>query len=361
MVAELKEIEKKEINNQLENLVLPGNYNSLISPLQTAKAIQQIKGFVEGRLENDLNLFRVSAPLFVRQNTGINDDLNGIERAVSFPMKAFEDKKAEVVQSLAKWKRMALAEYEIPAGEGIFTNMKAIRADEYPDNSHSLYVDQWDWEKRITEKDRTVAYLKNVVRKLYKILKDAEYFVAGLYPSIRPFLPEDIFFIHSESLLKLYPELTAQEREFKIVKKYGAVFIIGIGGELSDGKFHDGRAPDYDDWTTENEDGYKGLNGDLLVWNPVIEKSFELSSMGIRVDKKALIRQLKLRGQENRLNLLFHKRLINDQLPLSIGGGIGQSRVGMLLLHKAHVGEINAGIWPEEMIHVCKAHGIRLL
>lgn len=345
----------------MQHLILPKDYEPIVSPLHTAKAFHKIKNFIEARLSEDLNLFRVSAPLFVRKNTGINDDLNGVERAVTFPMRGLDEDKAEVVQSLAKWKRMALAEYEIPAGEGIFTCMNAIRADEYPDNTHSLFVDQWDWEKRITEKDRTSAYLKETVRKLYKILKDAEDYVQQLYPAIEPILPEEIFMIHSEELLQLYPHLTPVQREYEIVKKHKAVFIIGIGGELSDGQQHDGRAPDYDDWTTPNEDGYFGLNGDILIWNHVIGRVFELSSMGIRVDKKALLHQLQLRGKEERLNLLFHQRLMEGELPLCIGGGIGQSRVAMFLLRKAHVGEISAGIWPEEMVHLCKAHGIQLL
>ena len=344
-----------------QGLILPKGYHSTLSPLTTAKTLHKVKSFIERLLEEDLNLHRVSAPLFVRQNSGINDDLNGIERAVSFPMKAFDENRAEVVQSLAKWKRMALAEYEVRAGEGIYTNMSAIRADESPDNLHSLFVDQWDWEKHIIAPDRKVSFLKQTVEKLYNILKKAEGFVHQLHPEITPILPENIHFIHSESLVQLYPGLTAQEREQQIVKKYGAVFIIGIGNALSDGKAHDSRAPDYDDWTTINEEGYHGLNGDILVWNPVLGRGVELSSMGIRVDKKALLHQLRLRGQEKRLHLLFHKRLMEDELPLSIGGGIGQSRTGMFLLRKAHVGEISAGIWPEEMVHVCRAHGIQLL
>jgi aspartate--ammonia ligase len=291
----------------------------------------------------------------------VNDDLNGVERAVSFPIKAMNESRAEVVQSLAKWKRMALAEYDIPVGQGIYTSMYAIRPDEEPGSLHSLFVDQWDWEKHITNSQRTLSFLKEVLEKLYAVLRGTEDFVHQLHPQITPVLPEKIHFVQAETLAQVYPELSPQQRENTIVKKYGAVFIIGIGATLSDGKPHDGRAPDYDDWTTENEDGFKGLNGDILVWNPVLGRAFELSSMGIRVDKAALLHQLKLRGQEKRLNLLFHKRLMEDELPLSIGGGIGQSRVGMFLLRKAHIGEISAGIWPEEMVHVCKAHGIQLL
>lgn len=361
MIAEVKTTETVKTTPSLPQLVLPKDYKPLVSPLHTAKAFQKIRLFIEEHLEEELGLYRVSAPLFVRQNTGINDDLNGVERAVSFPMKAFDESRAEVVQSLAKWKRMALAEYQIPVGKGIYTSMHAIRADELPDNTHSLFVDQWDWEKHIAQSDRSLAFLKQTVEKLYGILKSAEGYVHQLYPEITPVLPEKITFIHSEELLKQYPGLTPAQRENEIAKKYGAIFLIGIGAELSDGQKHDGRAPDYDDWTTPNEDQFKGLNGDIIVWNPVLGKAFEISSMGIRVDKKALLHQLKITGQEKRLDLLFHRRLMEDLLPLSMGGGIGQSRVAMFLLRKAHIGEVSASIWPEEMVHLCKAHGIQLL
>lgn len=343
------------------HLILPKGYKSLLDPLQTAKTLQKLKQFIEQQLEDELDLNRVSAPLFVRQNTGINDDLNGVERAVSFPMKGLQESRAEVVQSLAKWKRMALAEYGIPPGRGIYTSMYAIRPDEEPGSLHSLFVDQWDWEKHILAGQRTLSFLKETVETIYDILVKAQALAHQMHPSLTPSLPEAIHFVHAEELARAYPDLTPQQRENLIVKKYGAVFIIGIGGVLSDGKPHDGRAPDYDDWTTENEDGFAGLNGDILVWNDVLGRAFELSSMGIRVDRAALLRQLKLRGQEKRLELLFHKRLMEDELPLSMGGGIGQSRVGMFLLQKAHIGEISAGIWPEEMVHVCRAHGIQLL
>lgn len=361
MVTDLKATETEKAQASLPRLILPKGYHPLIPPLLTARAFQKIRAFIENQLEDELDLYRVSAPLFVRQHTGINDDLNGVERAASFPMKAFDDNRAEVVQSLAKWKRMALAEYGIPAGKGLFTSMSAIRPDEYPDNLHSLFVDQWDWEKHITEEDRTVGYLKQTVEKIYSIFKKAETYVHQLYPEIEQTLPEKIHFIHSESLLQLYPGLKPEEREQQIAKKFGAVFIIGIGGDLSDGRKHDGRAPDYDDWTTPNEDGFNGLNGDIIVWNTVLGRAFELSSMGIRVDKKALLHQLHIRDKESRLDLLFHRRLMEGQLPLSIGGGIGQSRMAMFLLHKAHIGEVSAGIWPEEMVHLCKAHDIQLL
>lgn len=344
-----------------QRLILPVDYRPILGPLQTARTLQRIKQYFEQQMESDLDLYRISAPLFVRQHTGINDDLNGVERAVSFPMKAMDESMAEVVQSLAKWKRMALAEYDIPVGKGIYTSMNAIRPDEEPGSLHSLFVDQWDWEKHITSSQRTLAYLKETVESIYTILYRTEAFVHQLHPQIKPILPEKIHFVHAENLIAQYPGLTPMQRENKVVKEYGAVFIIGIGHPLSDGTPHDGRAPDYDDWSTENEEGFKGLNGDILVWNPILGRAFELSSMGIRVDKKALLHQLRMRGQEKRLDLLFHKRLMEDELPLSIGGGIGQSRVGMFLLHKAHIGEISAGIWPEQMVHLCKAHGIQLL
>ncbi len=354
-------MEALQAHPSLKHLILPKGYQSLLGPLQTAKTLQKLKLFIEYQLEEYLELHRVSAPLFVRQHTGINDDLNGVERAVSFPIKALDEEKAEVVQSLAKWKRMALADYNIPAGQGIYTSMYAIRPDETPDNLHSLFVDQWDWEKHITATDRKLHYLKATVEKLYSILRKAEEYVHSLHPEIVPVLPEKIYFIHAEELLQLYPELTPPEREYHIVKKYGAVFITGIGGALSDGRPHDGRAPDYDDWSTPNEEGFHGLNGDILVWNPVLGRAFELSSMGIRVDTESLVKQLRIKGQEKRLHLLFHHRLMEGELPLSMGGGIGQSRVGMFMLRKAHIGEISAGIWPEEMVFLCKAHGIQLL
>lgn len=341
-------------------LVLPKGYRPALDTLSSAHAVQQLKKFIELNLETEMDLHRVSAPLFVQKGTGVNDDLNGIERPVGFSIKAMAGIEAEVVQSLAKWKRMALAEYEIPVHEGLYTNMHAIRADEQLDNLHSLFVDQWDWEKRIVAKDRTLAYLKKTVKKLYSILQRAETYVYKHY-GIQPELPEHIHFVHTEELLQRYPDLTPPERENEIVKEYGAVFVIGIGGVLSDGKPHDGRSPDYDDWSSANEEGYQGLNGDILLWHPVLERAFEVSSMGIRVDKETLLRQLSLKDQNQRQELLFHQLLLNDELPLSIGGGIGQSRIGMYFLRKAHIGEVSAGLWPEEMVHLCKAHDIRLL
>ena len=284
-----------------------------------------------------------------------------MERAVSFPIKDLGDAQAEVVHSLAKWKRLTLAEYQIEPGYGIYTDMNAIRADEELDNLHSLYVDQWDWEAVITKDQRTIDFLEDVVRRIYAALLRTEYLTCESYPNIKPFLPQKIHFIHSQDLLNMYPDLTPKQREDAICKKYGAVFIEGIGGKLSNGEKHDGRAPDYDDWSTVDENGKTGLNGDILIWYPVLERSFELSSMGIRVDREALLRQLKSEGKEDREELFFHKRLLNGELPLSIGGGIGQSRLCMILLHKAHIGEIQASIWPEEMRKECRRLGMPLI
>ena len=295
------------------------------------------------------------------QGLGINDDLNGVERPVTFPIKDLGDKKAEVVHSLAKWKRLTLAEYRVSPGYGVYTDMNAIRADEELDNLHSLYVDQWDWEAVITPEQRSLLFLTNIVERIYAAIRRTEYLVCETYDQIRPFLPEQIHFIHSEDLLQMYPDLSPKEREDAICKKYGAVFIIGIGQKLSNGEKHDGRAPDYDDWSTIAENGKTGLNGDILIWYPVLQRSFELSSMGIRVDKEALLRQLKIEGEEEREQLYFHRRLLNDELPLSIGGGIGQSRLCMVLLHKAHIGEIQASIWPDDMRKKCAELGMPLI
>ena len=345
----------------MSKLIKPINYERLLDTKQTEQGIKLIKDFFQANLSTELRLRRVTAPLFVLQGLGINDDLNGVERAVTFPIKDLGDARAEVVHSLAKWKRLTLAEYGTERGYGIYTDMNAIRADEELDNTHSLYVDQWDWEAVIGPENRTVAFLKDVVRRIYAAIRRTEYLVCETYPQIKPFLPENIFFIHSEELLSMYPNMTAKEREDAICKAYGAVFIIGIGGVLSNGEKHDGRAPDYDDWSTVAEDGRKGLNGDILIWNPVLGRSLELSSMGIRVDKESLLRQLKLEHQEQREQLFFHQQLLQDKLPLSIGGGIGQSRLCLALLHKAHVGEIQASIWPETMRQECRQLGFPLI
>lgn len=345
----------------MSKLIKPTSYKALLDTKQTEQAIKQIKDFFQENLSTELRLSRVTAPLFVLQGLGINDDLNGVERPVTFPIKDLGDAKAEVVHSLAKWKRLTLAEYHIEPGYGIYTDMNAIRADEELDNLHSLYVDQWDWEAVITQEERTLSYLKNVVERIYAAILRTEYLTCETYKEIKPFLPRKIHFIHSEELLQMYLNLSPKEREDAICKKYGAVFIVGIGGKLSDGKKHDGRAPDYDDWSTVAEDGRAGLNGDILIWYPVLERSFELSSMGIRVDQEALLRQLKLEGKEDRKQLFFHRQLLDGRLPLSIGGGIGQSRLCMVMLHKAHIGEIQASIWPDDMRAECAQLGMPLI
>lgn len=345
----------------MSNLIKPIEYKRLVDQQQTEQAIKQIKDFFQANLSTALRLRRVTAPLFVLRGLGINDDLNGVERAVNFPIKDLGDARAEVVHSLAKWKRLTLAEYKVQPDYGIYTDMNAIRADEDLDNIHSLYVDQWDWERVITAEDRNIGFLKKVVCSIYDALRRTEYLVNETYPQITPILPEEIFFIHSEELLQMYPDMTPKEREDAITKKYGAVFIIGIGGKLSNGEEHDLRAPDYDDWTTLGENGLPGLNGDLLVWNDILGHALELSSMGIRVDKKALLHQLELTGKQERLELYFHKRLMEDSLPLTVGGGIGQSRLCMYFLRKAHIGEIQASIWPEDMREECKNAGFPLI
>ena len=345
----------------MSKLIKPQGYKALLDMVQTEHGIKQIKEFFQQNLSTELRLRRVTAPLFVLKGLGINDDLNGVERAVTFPIKDLGDAKAEVVHSLAKWKRLSLAENNIEPGYGIYTDMNAIRADEELDNLHSLYVDQWDWEAVIRPEQRTVTFLKNVVERIYAAIRRTEYLVCENYPCIKPFLPEKITFVHSEDLLAMYPNKSPKEREDAICEKYGAVFLIGIGGKLANGEKHDGRAPDYDDWTTVDENNKAGLNGDILIWYPVLGRSFELSSMGIRVNKEALLRQLRMEGKEERMQLYFHKKLLDGELPESIGGGIGQSRLCMVLLHKAHIGEIQASIWPDEMRSECKAMGMNLI
>lgn len=336
------------------------SYQPILDLRQTERAIRSIKEFFQIHLAEALNLTRVSAPLFVLADTGINDNLNGIERPASFPIKGMGGRRAEMVQSLAKWKRMALADYGFEPGEGLYTDMNAIRPDEVMDDIHSIYVDQWDWERVMRPKERHVAFLREIVTKIHGVLRATEEHVAGFEPRIRPCLPEKIEFIHSEELQRRYPDLSPREREHRIARELKAVFIIGIGAALPDGKPHDGRAPDYDDWTTPT-DGGKGLNGDIFVWNPVLERGFELSSMGIRVDPEALRRQLTLTGTEDRLSLPFHRRLAAGELPQTIGGGIGQSRLCMFFLRKMHVGEVQASIWPEEMRAELKKRNIPLL
>lgn len=342
-------------------LFIPEGYKAILDLKQTEKAIKLVKDNFELALASELRLRRVTAPLFVLRGTGINDDLNGIEKPVAFAIKDMNDQVAEIVHSLAKWKRMMLRDYDIRTGYGIYTDMNALRPDEELDNLHSIYVDQWDWEIAIKPEDRNLEFLKEIVDRIYEAMKRTEFLIYEYYPDIEPILPDRITFIHAEELAKKYPDSSPKERENMAAREYGAIFIIGIGGDLSDGKSHDGRAPDYDDWSTPNSEGYKGLNGDILVWNPVLEMAFELSSMGIRVDREALERQLVLKGCEDRKSLLFHRRLLNGDLPEAAGGGVGQSRFCMFLLRKAHIGEIQSSIWPGEMMDHCKKSGIILI
>ena len=342
-------------------LIRPKCYRPLLDKYATEQGIKMIKDFFQQNLATGLRLHRVTGPLFVRRGLGINDDLSGSERPVTFPIKDLGDAQAEVVHSLAKWKRLTLAEHGIKPGYGIYTDMNAIRADEELGNLHSLYVDQWDWERVILPEERTLDFLRATVKRIYAALQRTEFLVCERFPKINPFLPETVHFIHAEELRQRYPDLTPKEREDRITREFGAVFIIGIGCPLGDGKPHDLRAPDYDDYSTIASNGLPGLNGDLLIWYDVLERAVELSSMGIRVDREALIRQLHESGKEERLNLYFHQRLMEGSLPLSVGGGIGQSRLCMIYLRKAHIGEIQASIWPDEMRSECERLHIPLI
>ncbi len=334
------------------SLIIPEGYKSALGVKDTEVAIKQIKDHFERQLAKQLNLTRVSAPLFVTPQSGLNDNLNGVERPVSFDIKEQNGQMAEVVHSLAKWKRYALKRYGFAYGEGLYTDMSAIRRDEETDNLHSLYVDQWDWEKIIYKDERNEATLKSTVRSIYAALKDTEHYIVDKYDYMDEILPEEITFITSEELLRMYPNMTPKERENEITRLSGAVFIMGIGGKLSNGEPHDLRAPDYDDWN---------LNGDILVYNPVLGSALELSSMGIRVDEKALREQLKLCGCEERENLPFQKALLEKKLPYTIGGGIGQSRICLFFLRKAHIGEVQSSLWTEDTMRGCEAAGIQLL
>lgn len=345
----------------MKKTFIPMNYRPLLDPRETERAITKIKNSFQSNLAFELDLDRATAPLFVESGTGLNDDLNGVEKPVAFNVKDMGGCRAEIVQSLAKWKRLALAELEIPPGRGIYTDMNAIRPHEELDNVHSLYVDQWDWERAITDEERNLDFLKWIVRKVYDVIRRTEKYICHEYDNLTPRLPEDIVFKHAEDLEKEYPGLTAKEREREICRRHRAVFVIGIGAQLPGGEPHDGRAPDYDDWSTVTAEGYKGLNGDILVYNDVLDNAFELSSMGIRVDRRALEYQLKLAGAEERSSLYFHRKLLEGELPLSVGGGIGQSRLCMLYLQKAHIGEIQASMWPGEMRKECQENGIFLL
>ena len=342
-------------------ITLPLTYKSILNNKETEHAIVAIKDFFQLALSTELNLTRVTAPLFVPAGVGINDDLNGVERPVSFPLKALNEKKMEIVQSLAKWKRLKVTELGLDPDFGIYTDMNALRPDEDLDPIHSVYVDQWDWEMAIDEKDRTVFFLHEIVKKVYRCIQRTEFFLYDRYPEIKPILPKEIKIVFADDLQREYPQLTPKEREDIVAKKYGAVFITGIGGKLDDGSIHDGRAPDYDDWITECGDGHRGLNGDILVWNPVLNSAFELSSMGIRVSPESLKAQLEERGMMERAKLDFHSKLLNGQLTQTLGGGIGQSRLCMFLLRKAHIGETQVSIWTDEIIKDCEKRGIKLL
>lgn len=336
----------------MSKLIKPKNYVPTISPMETQRAIKKIKDYFQQELAYGLNLRRVSAPLFVAPETGLNDNLNGVERRVSFTILDMDEKNVEIVQSLAKWKRMALGKYGIKPGHGIYTDMNAIRRDEELDNIHSLYVDQWDWEKVITKEQRTTEYLHETVTTIYNAVKNLGDYVNRLYRDIQTELPNEIYFITSQELEDLYPDKTAKERENLITRAHGAVFIEKIGGKLRSGEKHDGRSPDYDDWE---------LNGDILLWDDVLEIAFEISSMGIRVDSDSMERQLKLAGAEDRKNLSFQRAVLDNELPLSIGGGIGQSRLCMFFLRKAHIGEVQVSVWPKEMDEECRKANIFLL
>ena len=336
----------------MDKLVIPKNYHSELNLHDTQIAIKVVKDFFQNLLALRLNLTRVSAPLFVDPASGLNDNLNGVERAVSFDIKEQDGRNAEVVQSLAKWKRYALKKYGFSCDEGLYTDMNAIRRDEETDNIHSIFVDQWDWEKIIRKEDRTLEKLKETVCTVYKCLLKTEKYMSIQYDYIEEILPHDIFFITTQELEEMFPDYTPKEREYYITKTKGAVCIMKIGDVLENGKPHDGRAPDYDDWS---------LNADILVYYPVLDIALELSSMGIRVDKKAMLSQLKKAGCEERAKLPFQQAIINEELPFTIGGGIGQSRICMFFLRKAHIGEVQCSLWPDEMIAVCEKNGIQLL
>lgn len=343
------------------SIVIPKGYKSLLDQQLTERAIKFVKDTFERELSSELKLSRVTSTLFVESNSGINDDLNGVEKPVSFAVGNMNGRKMEIVQSLAKWKRMALADHGFAEDTGLYTDMNAIRPDDDIDNIHSIYVDQWDWERVMSKNERNLDFLKYMVRKIYEAIKRTEFLVSEYYPSCAQTLPEEITFIHSEEARALYPDMTPVQREKELAKKYGAIFVIGIGMPLTDGVTHGGRAPDYDDWSTPNSDGFFGLNGDIIVWDSIRNDSLELSSMGIRVSPESLLEQLKIRGCEQRKDLYWHKRLLANEFPQTIGGGIGQSRLCMFLLRKAHIGEVQASVWPEEDRAEAKKAGIVLM
>ena len=336
----------------MSKTIIPKNYDPKYGIMETEIAIKAAKDCFERELAKALDLTRISAPMFVRKSAGINDNLNGVERPVAFEMKEMPDVTLEIVHSLAKWKRIALKQYGVEEGKGIYTDMNAIRRDEDLDNTHSIYVDQWDWEKVISKEDRNLDFLKETVKKIYQVFLNTEKELTEKFEKFEKFLPKEVTFITSQELENLYPELTPNEREDKFAKEHKAIFIMQIGKVLNSGKRHDGRAPDYDDWE---------LNGDLIMWNPVLDRSLELSSMGIRVDKEAMERQCKIDGKEDRFSQSFHQSVLNNEVPLSIGGGIGQSRICMFFLQKAHIGEVQASVWPDDMINACAEDNIFLL
>lgn len=336
----------------VEQLILPKHYENKLDIISTEVAIKYVKDLFERRLAHHLNLMRISAPLYVRKSSGLNDDLNGVERPVSFDIKEIENDDMEIVHSLAKWKRMALSRYHIGYGKGIYTDMNAIRRDEVLDNLHSTYVDQWDWEKIIEEKDRTLDFLKLTVTHIMKALKETEKEVNIVFENLETFIHEDVYFITTQELENKYPDLSPKQREYEVTKQYKTVFLMQIGDVLESGEKHDGRAPDYDDWK---------LNGDLLLYYPLLDCAVEISSMGIRVNAQSLKEQLAKAKCEERLQLPFHQLLLRDELPLTIGGGIGQSRICLILLNKAHIGEVQVSQWSDAMIEECEKHHITLL
>ncbi len=342
-------------------LNVPPNYRPLLDLPTTLQAVARVDDTFRRIFAETLDLTKVPAQLFVAPECALNDDLETNLRPVTFSIDSMEGRKAEIVRSLSKWKRVKLKEYGFPEGRGLLAETKAIRVDDVPDNIHSVFVDQWDWERRIRREDRTLDFLQEIVRKIYRTLRELENFVCGAYPPITPYLPEEIVFFHAEELLRQYPTLDPAQREFEVVQKFGAVFVIGIGDVLSDGRKHGERNPDCDDWSTPCGNGFHGLNGDLFLWNPVLRSPMEISSMGIRVDETALQRQLFLCDCEHFLEWPFHRAVSEERLPLSIGGGIGQSRLCMFMLRKAHIGEIQASLWPDETLRDCSRNGIPLL
>jgi aspartate--ammonia ligase len=340
------------MSQESNNLYVPENYQSFLSPRETEVAIKKLKYYFEETLSQYLNLTKVSAPLIIKPESGLNDNLNGTESAVTFTAKEIGNSKLEIPHSLAKWKRYALKSYGFSVDEGLYTVMNAIRKDEDFSNLHSIYVDQWDWERVINKNQRSIDFLKDIVNEIFTVLKLTENYISSVYPTIEKMLPENIYFITSQELEDKYPHLSPKDREHEICKEHGAVFIIAIGHVLNSGTKHDGRAPDYDDWN---------LNGDILLWYPLLNRSIELSSMGIRVDKQSLESQLKLANAEYKKELMFHKLLLNEQLPLTIGGGIGQSRICMYFLRKAHIGEVQSSLWDQNTIQLCSKSNIKLL